>query len=205
MKWHHLIKKQVDKAEFENIDFINMELLSKKNIVVKPLIEKKIYKGMVDSNNQILAVPSLQLEQHPIESMTIFSQWNTDFIAVCDEQIFIGLLGLRDLVNIIGNQWCFQESGSTIWFESPVGKPFSSELMKSIESENINIINFSLDFDQETGKYLNFIRVDQKDPNHTIQTLERLGCQLNGYYPQGVRKIELKENLEHLSHFLNIE
>ena len=205
MKWHHLIKKQFDKAEFENIDFINMELLSKKNIVVKPLIEKKIYKGMIDSNNQILAVPSLQLEQHPIESMTIFSQWSTDFIAVCDEQIFIGLVGLRDLVNIIGNQWCFQESGSTIWFESPVGKPFSSELMKSVESENINIINFSVDFDQETGKYLNFIRVDQKDPNHTIQTLERLGCQLIGYYPKGIRRVELKENLEHLSHFLNIE
>tara|TARA_B100000767_G_scaffold245486_1_gene244437 strand:+ start:1025 stop:1642 length:618 start_codon:yes stop_codon:yes gene_type:complete len=205
MKWHHLIKKQVDNLEFQNIDFLNMGLLSKKNVIVKPLIHEHLYKGMINADDKILAVPSLQLEQHPIESMTIFSEWNTDFIAVCDDQIFIGLLGLKDLVNIIGKQWCFQESGSTIWFKSPVNKPFSSDLMKSIELENINIINFSVDLDQETGEYLNFIRVDQRDPNQTIQTLERLGCQLIGYYPKGIRRFELKENLEHLTYFLNIE
>jgi len=205
MKWHHLIKKQVDNLEFENNDFLNLELSSKKKIIIKPFIEENIYKGMVDSKDQILEVPALQLEQHPIESMTIFSQWNIDFIAVCNDEIFIGLLGLKDLVNIIGKQWCFQELGSTIWFESPMNIPFSSDLMKSIESEDINIINFSVDFDQKTGKYLNFIRVDQRDPNQTMETLERLGCALIGYYPKGIRRLVLKENLEHLTHFLNIE
>ena len=203
MKWHQLISKEVNNIELKSLKNSNIRI--ENEMAFYPITEDGHYIGMLGQDDKIIHVPALQIKQHPLEALNIACKWDIDCIPVCHNDLFKGVLTLKNLINIIGQDWSFTTPGSSIFFESPSNNPFSSDLMSSIKSEGIRVLSFSSNYSEEKEKFMNFIRVDSIDPYLAIKTLERHGYKLIDHYPKGTREAEIEENLEHLTHFLNIK
>jgi hypothetical protein len=205
MKWHKFIIKENENFQLNSLRSIIRDDLSHPMIEYKPIIEDNVYKGFRGKDAELLKPAILQIDSNIIDALSTIENYDLDFIAVCDENEFLGIITLNDIIKNIASIYSFKETGSSIWFYCSDNKPVSSELIHSLELENIRILTFSVDFIEDTHRYLNYIRIDQLDPNQTLETLERLGCDIKGYYPKGSRGMEFEKKLEHLSHFLSIE
>ena len=205
MKWHKFIIKANENFQLNSLRSIIRNDLSHPLSEYKPIIEDNIFKGFRGKDTELLKPGILQIDSNIIDALAAIENYDLDFIAVCDENEFLGIVTLNDIIKNIASIYSFKEPGSSIWFYCSDNKPVSSELIHSLELENIRVLTFSVDFIEDIHRYLNYIRINQLDPNQTLETLERLGCEIKGYYPKGSRGKEFEKKLEHLSHFLSIE
>ena len=205
MEWHKFIIGENENFQLDSLRSIVCDDSSYPLTQFKPIIEDNVYKGFRGKDTELIKPAILQIDSNIIDALAAIENYDLSFIAVCDEDKFLGIITLNDIIKNIASIYSFKEPGSSIWFYSSDNKPVSSELIYSLEIENIRILTFSVDFIEDTHQYLNYIRIDQLDPNQTLEILERLGCDIKGYYPKGSRGIEFEKKLEHLSHFLSIE
>ena len=205
MEWHKFIIKENQNFQLNSLRSKIRDDLSHPMREYKPIIEDNVYKGFRGKDAELLKPAILQIDSNIIDALSIIENYDLDFIAVCDENEFLGIVTLNDIIKNIASIYSFKEPGSSIWFYCSDNKPVSSELIHSLELENIRVLTFSVDFIEDIHRYLNYIRINQLDPNQTLKTLERLGCEIKGYYPKGSRVKEFEKKLEHLSHFLSIE
>ena len=205
MEWHKFIIGENENFQLDSLKSIVCDNSSYPLTQFKPIIEDNVYKGFRGKDAELLKPAILQIDSNIIDALSIIENYDLDFIAVCDENEFLGIITLNDIIKNIASIYSFKEQGSSIWFYCSDNKPVSSELINSLEIENIRILTFSVDLIEDTHRYLNYIRINQLDPNQTLETLERLGCEIKGYYPKGSRGKEFEKKLEHLSHFLSIE
>lgn len=205
MEWHKFIIGENENFQLDSLRGIVCDDSSYPLTQFKPIIEDNVYKGFRGKDTELIKPAILQIDSNIIDALAAIENYDLSFIAVCDEDKFLGIITLNDIIKNIASIYSFKEPGSSIWFYSSDNKPVSSELIHSLEIENIRILTFSVDFIEDTHQYLNYIRIDQLDPNQTLEILERLGCDIKGYYPKGSRGIEFEKKLEHLSHFLSIE
>ncbi len=205
MEWHKFIIGENENFQLDSLRSIVCDDSSYPLTQFKPIIEDNVYKGFRGKDTELIKPAILQIDSNIIDALAAIENYDLSFIAVCDEDKFLGIITLNDIIKNIASIYSFKEPGSSIWFYSSDNKPVSSELIHSLEIENIRILTFSVDFIEDTHQYLNYIRIDQLDPNQTLEILERLGCDIKGYYPKGSRGIEFEKKLEHLSHFLSIE
>ena len=205
MEWHKFIIRENENFQLDSLRSIVCDDSSYPLTQFKPIIEDNVYKGFRGKDTELIKPAILQIDSNIIDALAAIENYDLSFIAVCDEDKFLGIITLNDIIKNIASIYSFKEPGSSIWFYSSDNKPVSSELIYSLEIENIRILTFSVDFIEDTHQYLNYIRIDQLDPNQTLEILERLGCDIKGYYPKGSRGIEFEKKLEHLSHFLSIE
>ena len=205
MEWHKFIIGENENFQLDSLRSIVCDDSSYPLTEFKPIIEDNVYKGFRGKDTELIKPAILQIDSNIIDALAAIENYDLSFIAVCDEDKFLGIITLNDIIKNIASIYSFKEPGSSIWFYSSDNKPVSSELIHSLEIENIRILTFSVDFIEDTHQYLNYIRIDQLDPNQTLEILERLGCDIKGYYPKGSRGIEFEKKLEHLSHFLSIE
>ena len=205
MEWHKLIIRENENFEMGNSGSEIRDDLSQSLIKYKPIIDGGVYKGFQGESAELLKPPVLQIDSHIIDALVTIEHCDVDFIAVCDGDTFFGIILLKDIIKNIGSIFSFKNSGSSIWFYCSDNKPISSELINALEIEKIRVLAFIVEFSEDTHRYLNYIRIAQLDPNQTLETLERRGYEIEGYYPKGSRRKKFEENLEHLNHFLSIE
>ena len=171
MKWHKFIIKENENFQLNSLRSKIRDDLSHPLNEYKPIIEDNVYKGFRGKDLELLKPAILQIDSNIIDALSIIENYDLNFIAVCDENEFLGIVTLNDIIKNIASIHSFKEPGSSIWFYCSDNKPVSSELIHSLELENIRILTFSVDFIEDTHRYLNYIRIDQLDPNQTLETL----------------------------------
>lgn len=98
MEWHKFIIKENQNFQLNSLRSKIRDDLSHPMREYKPIIEDNVYKGFRGKDAELLKPAILQIDSNIIDALSIIENYDLDFIAVCDENEFLGIVTLNDII-----------------------------------------------------------------------------------------------------------
>jgi len=78
-----------------------------------------LYLGMESASGELLEVRPFYSDQHAVDALSLLAEHQLDSIAVVNQDLeLLGGLSASRLSQWMGQHWCFQLPGSSIWLRT---------------------------------------------------------------------------------------
>lgn len=152
-----------------------------------------------------LAKPYVKTNDHLYEVMRMMALHQLSVIPVVDEdQNYVGMITLEDLLHYFARMGSFAEPGSVIVLEVSRRGYSLAEIARIVESENAAVLNafITSSFDGSTVEVT--IKVNTQNDRFIIATLERFGYEVKAAYREESYTDVLRERFDSFMTYLNV-
>jgi len=149
--------------------------------------------------------PCIRTEDHIYEVMRLMADYQLTLIPVVDEnEHYVGLIRLEDLLMYFSRTAAFSEPGSIIVLEMAKRDYMLSEIARLVEAENATILSTFVTSNIDSQRIDVTIKVNIQHVQPIIATFERFNYQVKASFHE-VESLEmLKDRYDSLINYLNI-
>jgi acetoin utilization protein AcuB len=186
-----------------------------------PIVDEGVYKGMI-TENDILDTTDLSDRlsdikysgwdsayiyegQHPYDAIEIMSNLKLEVLPILDEEDqYMGVVTLRDLMNFLGNLLALHEPGGIVVLRIPGNGYVLSEIGRITESADAKVLSLYLSNDASINEYLLTIKLNVQDLSRVVAAFERYKYEVVRTYHRGQQLDDYQQNLDALLRYLDI-
>jgi len=154
-----------------------------------------------------LSLPHVRVlaDDHIYEVMRMLADFKLSIVPVVDQQDnYIGLITLSDLLQFFARTGSFQDTGSIIVLEVPRRDYSLVEIARIVESEGSYILSSFLSSQADAAVFDVTIKVNSQDIFSILNTFERFEYQIKASFNESVYHEALKERYDALISYLNV-
>jgi len=152
-----------------------------------------------------IAKTSVHEHDHIFEIMSLMAEYHLSSIPVVDdEQVYVGIITLEDLLIYYASSFSFKEPGSIIVLKMHKQDYSLSEISRLIEMEQAAILSTFISNIPESLNILVTIKVNKQEIGAILQTFERFEYEVYATYTESSYVNNLKERYDMLISYLNI-
>jgi len=149
--------------------------------------------------------PFVNQKEHLFEVMSMMAENILTIIPVIDDAgDYLGLITQEDLLQFYATSFSFTEPGSIMVLETKKINYSLAEISRIVEGENAAILSSFLTENPEGESVLVTLKINKKDLNKIIASLERFDYTINGSFSEEEYIDELKERYDSLMNYLNV-
>jgi len=142
---------------------------------------------------------------HVFEIMSKLSENKLSIIPVIDDQEnYLGLITLDDLIQFYANSFSFKEPGSIVVLEIEKNQYSLSEISNIVESESAVILSSFLTQDENTNLVSVTIKVNVQEISAILKALERYDYRIKASFTESEYFDDLRERYDSLMSYLNV-
>lgn len=152
-----------------------------------------------------LSKPYVKASDHFYEVMRMMALHHLSLIPVVDEEDnYLGLITLEDLLQYLAQMGSFAEPGSVIVLETSRRGYSLAEIARIVESENASMLNafVTSSFDGSTVEVT--IKINTQNNNSILATFERFGYEVKASYQEEEYGDVLRERYDSFISYLNV-
>ena len=152
-----------------------------------------------------LSKPYVKASDHFYEVMRMMALHRLSLIPVVDEEDnYLGLITLEDLLQYLAQMGSFAEPGSVIVLETSRRGYSLAEIARIVESENASMLNafVTSSFDGSTVEVT--IKINTQNNNSILATFERFGYEVKASYQEEEYGDVLRERYDSFISYLNV-
>lgn len=184
-----------------------------------PIVNNESFLGMISEddildNDMNEPIGSYRLSQinpfvyqsdHLFDVMKKIAQGNLTTIPVIDNQEkFLGLITLEDLLKFYANSFSFNESGGILVLKVHRNNYSLAEIARIAESSSALIISSFISTQQDTGELLISLKLNTNELATVISSFERFDYTIHSSYTESEEFDNLKERYDSLMKYLSI-
>ena len=219
MKAKDLIVSEFPALSLEDSGEKALRLMNEYHVFHLPLLQRDNYLALVseddildwDTPEEPLSLaefisfrPAVFEGTHPYEAIKIVREFNLTVIPVVNKQNhYAGIITLESLFNFLTDSISFQSEGSILVLEMERRNYSLSEIARICESNDINILNLSINNYDEKGMMWVTIKVNVNDIKALIATFERYNYTVVDTFSSEVFKDDMQHNYNMLMHYIN--
>ena len=142
---------------------------------------------------------------HIFEVMSLMAEYNLTTVPVTDdEEHYIGIVTLEDLLHYYASSFSFKEPGSILVLRMHKQDYLLSEISRLIEMENASIIGSFISNIPESTNILVTLKINKQEISKIVATLQRFEYEIAGTYTESTYVNMLKDRYDSLLTYLNI-
>ena len=196
--------------------------MSEFKIYQLPIVDERTFMGLI-SEDEILDAADLMLpvgkilqsfqkkgtyvyeHNHIYEVVGAMNNFNLEVLPVLSpEDVYLGLITLRDVVDHLGTLFALEEPGSILILEVPQNSFMLSEIGRIAESENAKVISFYVSPSQGGAAYSVTLKVNMEDITRLVASFNRFNYKVVSTYAKKELPQNYQRNLDALMNFLDI-
>lgn len=186
-----------------------------------PIVDQGHYKGLI-TEDTILGTTDLTQSigdihfsgwdsayiyqgNHVYDAIEIMASLKIEVLAVLDEEnIYLGVITLKDLAAYMGRLFAIQEPGGIIVLEIPAHSYVLSEIGRITESADAKVLSLYLYPVPDTNDILLTLKVNIEDLTRLIATFERFDYKIIRTYHKVDKNDDYRRNIDALIRYLEI-
>lgn len=173
------------------------------------LAEDDIYahdvKEAVGSYSLSIRKTAVKTNDHIFEVMSLMAEYDLTTVPVVDDnENYLGIITLEDLLHYYASSFSFKEPGSILVLRMNKQDYLLSEISRLIEMENASIIGTFISNIPESTNILVTIKINKQEISKIVSTLERFEYEIAGTYTESTYVNLLKDRYDMLISYLNI-
>jgi len=142
---------------------------------------------------------------HIYEVMRLLAEYRITVIPVMDnEDNYVGMVSLEDLLTYFASKGSFTEPGSIIVLEMHRRDYSLAEMSRIVESENAAVLSSFITSDLNSSRIDVTLKVNSKYIGNIIATFERFKYQIKASFNENDYLDSLKERYDSLVSYLNV-
>lgn len=198
-----------------------LDLMEELKFTHLPVIEESHhYLGLIDeddlleleddtqrlqSYHRLLKPYSVPLEADIFKAVQMIGAGQLSMLPVVDKEgNYKGYICARELLQEIGRQPTFTESGSTLVLEIPSRDYQMSQVAHIVESEDARILGFFIDNSEELDHIEINLKINQQDITRILKSLERYNYKIKEVHHTSLFDDTLDQRYEALMKYLNM-
>lgn len=147
----------------------------------------------------------VKANDHIFELMSLMAEYDLTTVPVVDENdVYIGIITLEDLLHYYASSFSFKEPGSILVLKMNKQDYSLSEIARIIEMENATIIGTFISNIPETTNILVTLKINKQEIAPVVSTLQRYEYEIAGTYTESSYVHLLKDRYDMLVSYLNI-
>ena len=159
----------------------------------------------VGSYKLSLMQPFVKYNDHLYEILRLISEYRLTLIPVVDEdENYIGLVTLEDVLQFFSKTASFSEPGSIIVLEMSENDYNLTEIAQIAQSNDAKVLSLFLVSHPESTRLEVAIKLNKTDISAVLQTFDRYGYYVKASFGEEDDIESLKENYDSLINYLNI-
>lgn len=161
--------------------------------------------GELGQHARYLKPYSIALGSNLFEAIKVIGEGQLSLLPVVDEDhIYKGYLSPLELMQDLGRQMTFVESGSVLVLEIPTRDYQLSQISQIIESDDARIIGFHLTASSSSDELYLALKINQKDLGRILKSLERYSYKVVEVFHESLFDDTLDDRYQALMKYLNI-
>ena len=196
-----------------------LEVMNEFHIRHLPVVNDKELLGLVSEDDILdydatepvgsyalsLPKPCVQSKSHLYEVMKLMADYHLTVVAVIDdEQHYLGLVSMEDVLYRFAKTLPFTEPGSIIVLEMAKIDYALSEIARIVESENSVILSSYVTSSQDTSQIEVTLKINNQQINSILASFERFEYDIKASFNEVEYLDTLKERYESLMNYLNV-
>ncbi|MEM6262109.1 MAG: CBS domain-containing protein [Bacteroidota bacterium] len=186
-----------------------------------PVVDHRTFKGLITENDLLDAADLdafvsdfqyvgwksayVHANQHIYELIQVMGNLKLELIPVLsEEEEYLGVVTLKDLLRHLGDQFAVQEPGSILVIQVPQNSYVLSEIGRIAESADAKILSFYLKVLPDEGSIQITIKVNVEDPNRVVAAFERFDYKVMETYRRRSSSDDARRNYNALMKYLDI-
>jgi len=159
----------------------------------------------IGSYQLTLARPYAQESDHLFEVMSKMAEYKLTVIPVVDqENHYLGLITMEDLVHFYASSFSFTEVGSIIIIETTRSNYSLAEISRIVEGENAAILSTFLSSEPDSQTVLVTLKLNKQEVQAVIASLNRFEYTIRATFSEVDYIDDLKERYDSLMSYLNV-
>ena len=159
----------------------------------------------LQSYHRLLKPYSVPLEADIFKAVQMIGAGQLSMLPVVDKEgNYKGYICARELLQEIGRQPTFTESGSTLVLEIPSRDYQMSQVAHIVESEDARILGFFIDNSEELDHIEINLKINQQDITRILKSLERYNYKIKEVHHTSLFDDTLDQRYEALMKYLNM-
>ncbi|NND33618.1 MAG: CBS domain-containing protein [Saprospiraceae bacterium] len=195
-----------------------LELMSDHYVQHLPIVNSEQLLGLIseedvlehDSEESIgsyqLSLQQAQVHEstHIFDVMSQLAHAKLSLIPVVgDQEEFLGVISLQDLINYFASSFSFGEAGGIIVLEMSKPDYALSEISRVVEAEGVAILSTFISATLEDNRIYVHIKINKLEIQRVTAALERYGYDVHAMYSDDQDSDVYKDRFESFMHYLN--
>ena len=149
--------------------------------------------------------PYAREEDHFFEIMGVMAEFKLTAVPVIDEdQNYLGLITLEDLLHFYANSFSFSEPGSILVLDVNKRNYSLAEISQIIESEGAAVLSTFITSDVSTDRVFVTLKINRQEISAILATLERYEYSIKATFTEYEYVDVLKERYDMLISYLKV-
>lgn len=149
--------------------------------------------------------PAVREDTHIFEVMTYMAEYHLTSVAVIDQDdVYIGLITLEDIMKYYANSFAFREPGSLIVLRIQKRDYSLVELAHYVESEGAVILSSFVTEQPHSGHILVTLKINKTEISNIVSAFERHDYHIHAIHGPASFESDLKDRYDMLLHYLNM-
>ena len=152
-----------------------------------------------------LARPFARDTDHIFEVMSKMASGRLTVIPIVDEdENYLGLISMEDLIQFYANSFSFSEPGSILVISTSKPQYSLAEISRIVESENAAILSTFLTSDEDSNRVQVTLKINKQDIGSIIASFQRFDYDITATFSDYEYIDDLKERYDALMSYLNV-
>jgi len=159
----------------------------------------------VGSYSLSLPRPYVNAQDHLYEVMRMLVELHLTVVPVVDEEnTYLGVITLEDLLTYFGRSMPFSEPGSILVLEIGKRDYMLSEIVRIVESENATVLSAFVTAHPDSNLIEVTLKINKQNIQAIIATLDRYDYQIKATFQEATYVDSLRERYDALMSYLNV-
>jgi CBS domain-containing protein len=159
----------------------------------------------VGSYHLSMTRPYVKHDDHVYEILRLIAEYRLTLIPVVDdEQNYVGLVTMEDLLQYFARTASFSETGSIIVLEMDKRDYHLSQMARIVESEGATVLSSFITSNIDSTRLDVTLKINQQNVQAIIATLNRFDYEVKATFNEGEYLDGLKERFDGLMMYLNV-
>jgi len=195
--------------------------MSEFKIYQLPVVDEGLYVGMIseddilDAADLMLPISEIQYpardrihvheSDHIYQAVSAMNNFQMEILPVLsDNNEYLGIITLRDIVTRLGTLFALQEPGGVIVLEIPQNSYMLSEIGRITESENAKVLSLYISPTPSSQTYYATLKVNIEDLSRLVASFNRFEYNVVKTYFRAEQLQNYQRNLDALMNYLDI-
>lgn len=177
-------------------------IINHANELIGTIAEEAIFSYQA---NSISIEPNLIIstKNHPLECLVKFKAADSNILFIVENGLYLGAITHTSLIDYFTDNTSVQSEFSIIELSIESHQYSLTDISRIIESEGVQILNFTIRSDYEYNKKYIILTINQNNLNRILRILENKGYYLENLHNEFGFNSQLRERYDHLMHYLN--
>ncbi|MGB0176742.1 MAG: CBS domain-containing protein [Owenweeksia sp.] len=169
------------------------------------LLELEDDTSLLQAHQRLLKPYSIPLEADVFKAIQVIGTGQLSMLPVVNGSgEYKGYVCTRELLQDLGRQITFRESGSTLVIEIPTRDYQLSQIAHIVESEDALILGFLINEAEEMDTIEVTLKINQKDITRILKSLDRYNYKVTQVHHESIFDDTIDQRYEALMKYLNI-